>query len=299
MPVDKPSGFTSFDVIAKLRGMTRVKKLGHAGTLDPMATGVLPVFFGRAAKAIDLLPSHDKAYEAELQLGIATATYDVTGEKLETREFKYIGAADVERALANFSGEQEQTPPMYSAVRVDGNRLYDLARKGKDVFRPARRITVHEISLISADEARGVYGFRISCTKGTYVRAICHDLGQTLGCGAAMSALRRTRACGYGLKDCVTLEQAQELKDSGALFKRLLPVESAFAALPRFTLDEPGAARFTNGVALSLRQFESGPPPGERLAVYGPGERFLGLAEADEAAQTLRIIKLFALGDTH
>ncbi len=297
--IDKPRGFTSFDAVAKLRGMTRVKKLGHAGTLDPMATGVLPVFFGRAAKAIDLLPNHDKTYEAELRLGITTATYDVTGEIIKTGEFKHICAADVENALAKFHGEQEQTPPMYSAVRVDGKRLYDLARKGREVPRPARRITVREISLTSADEARGVYGFRVSCSRGTYIRTICHDLGQTLGCGAAMSALRRTFACGYGLDDCVTLEQAQQLVDSGALFERLLPVESAFAALPRFTLDESRAARFVNGLALALGQFGKEPPPEVRLAVYGPKERFLGLAEVDGATGTLKIVKLFALEETH
>jgi tRNA pseudouridine55 synthase len=295
LPVDKPAGFTSFDVIAKLRGMTLTRKLGHAGTLDPMATGVLPVFFGRAAKAVDLLPNHDKTYEAELKLGITTTTYDTTGETLETKAFGHVSAIDIENALAAFIGEQEQTPPMYSAVKVGGRKLCELARKGKEIERPARKITVYGAELLTANEPEGLYSFRLSCSRGTYIRSICHELGQRLGCGAAMSALRRTVACGFALAECVTLEEAQRLTDECTLEQRLLPVESAFASLPRFVLSEPQATRFLNGLELALGQFRQAPLQGIRLFVTDVKGRFLGLAEADR--QYLRIIKLFALGE--
>jgi tRNA pseudouridine55 synthase len=295
LPVDKPSGFTSFDVIAKLRGMTRTKKLGHAGTLDPMATGVLPVFFGRAAKAVDLLPNHDKAYEAGLKLGLTTTTYDTTGEALEAKPFGHVSAIDIKRELLAITGEQAQTPPMYSAVKIGGQKLCDLARKGKEVERPARKITVYSAELLTSNEPEGLYSFRLSCSRGTYIRSICHDIGQRLGCGAAMSALRRTVACGFTLADCLTLEQIQRLADENSLEQKLLPVEAAFTALPRFVLSEPQAMRFMNGLELALGPLPQEPPPNTRLCVYGSTGRFLGLAEAD--SQYLRIIKLFALGE--
>jgi tRNA pseudouridine55 synthase len=260
-----------------------------------MATGVLPVFFGRAAKAADLLPNHDKTYEAELKLGIATTTYDTTGEILETKPFGHVSAVDIKRELAALTGEQEQLPPMYSAVRIGGQRLYDLARKGREIERPARKITVYSAELISANAPEGLYAFRLSCSRGTYIRSICHDIGQRLGCGAAMSALRRTAACGFAIEDCLTLEQIQRLADENSLEQKLLPVGTVFAALPRFTLDSLQATRFANGLELALSQFPQRPPHGMRLAVYNPAGRFLGLAPADD--EYLRIIKLFALGE--
>jgi tRNA pseudouridine55 synthase len=260
-----------------------------------MATGVLPVFFGRAAKAVDLLPNHDKTYEAGLKLGIATTTYDTTGETLEAKPFGHVSAMDIERELAAFVGEREQLPPMYSAVKVGGQKLCDLARKGREIERPARKITVYGAELLASNVPEGLYSFRLACSRGTYIRSICHELGQRLGCGAAMSALRRTVACGFGLADCLTLEQIQRLADSNALGQRLLPVEAAFAALPRFVLSEAQATRFMTGLERALGQFPQGPPQNIRLAIYGSTGRFLGLAEAD--SQYLRIIKLFALGE--
>jgi tRNA pseudouridine55 synthase len=260
-----------------------------------MATGVLPVFFGRAAKAADLLPNHDKSYEAELRLGVTTTTYDTTGEILETNPFEHISAEDIERELATLIGEQDQTPPMYSAVKIGGQRLYDLARKGKEIDRPPRRITVYSAELNSSDESRGIYGIKLSCSRGTYIRSICHDVGQKLGCGAAMSALRRTSACGFNLDACLTLGDIQRLADENLLERRLLPVETAFSALPRFVLDAQQATRFVNGLELALGQFPQQPPFSARLAIYDPKGRFLGLAQADD--RYLRIIKLFVLGE--
>lgn len=296
MCVDKPQGFTSFDVIAKLRGITRTKKIGHAGTLDPMATGVLPVLFGRAAKAIDLLPNHDKAYTATLQLGITTDTQDATGQIL-TQTQHHVSAKDVEQALTAFCGEISQVPPMYSAVKVNGRRLYDIARSGGTADVNPRKITVCSAKLTSADENAGVYGISISCSRGTYVRTICHDLGQALGCGAVMTALRRTQACGFSLSDCVTLDEIQRLMDENLLAARLLPVSAAFSDLEAFPLTAAQAKRFVCGLELSLHQFPHVPENGTRVRVLDETGRFLGLAEVDVPNAKLSIIKLFLLSD--
>ncbi|MCL2033749.1 MAG: tRNA pseudouridine(55) synthase TruB [Oscillospiraceae bacterium] len=291
--IDKPAGFTSFDVIAKLRGMTRTKKIGHAGTLDPMATGVLPVFFGRAAKAVDLLPSHDKAYIAGFKLGSATDTQDITGRILYEKNHS-VTAREVEDALSSFTGGILQTPPMYSAVRVNGKRLYDLARSGREIERKPRNVIIYELRLLESDEASGVYSIFLKCSGGTYVRTLCHDLGERLGCGAVMTSLRRTMACGYELKDCITLETAEERTASGAL--KLLPVSSVFSDLPELVLNESQAHHFLNGIQLGLDQF-SGVPKVERIRAVDGGGRFLGLAKADGLENKLVIVKLFALGE--
>lgn len=298
--VDKPEGFTSFDVVAKLRGITRTKKIGHAGTLDPMATGVLPLFFGRATKAIDLLPNHDKAYEAGLKLGITTDTQDITG-RIVSQKPHGVTAKEVERALMSFSGEIWQIPPMYSAVKVNGRRLYDIARSGGEADVKPRKITVYSIELAGADEDAGAYKIKVACSRGTYVRTICHDLGQALGCGAAMTSLRRTAACGFTLSDCLTLEEAQALSDKNFFADKLLPVGkflpigSAFSGLEAFVLDEAQAKRFCCGLELGLYQFAAVPENGTRLRVLDGSGRFLGLAEIDRESSRLKIIKIFAL----
>lgn len=292
--IDKPKGFTSFDVVARLRKITRVKRIGHAGTLDPMATGVLPVFFGRAAKAIDLLPNHDKTYEAAFKLGIVTDTQDTTGKVLSESGHN-VTVSQLKEALRGFTGEQEQTPPMYSAVKVGGRRLYDIARSGGVIERKPRNINIYDIGMISSDEETGEYTIRVSCSRGTYIRTLCHDLGQKLGCGAAMSALRRTAACGFALPDCITLEDAEALAAEDKLIPRLLPVSSAFSHLPAFALDPSQAVRFRNGLELHLAQFGAVFKDGETLAVYDKTNRFLGLACADLSEEKLKIIKIFAL----
>lgn len=295
--IDKPEGFTSFDVVAKLRGMTRTKRVGHAGTLDPMATGVLPVFFGRATKAIDLLPDHDKTYEAGLRLGIVTDTNDTTGNVLQAVSHN-VTEFQLKEAISGFIGEQEQIPPMYSAVKVNGRRLYDIARGGGVVERNPRRINIYDIELLAADEEAGAYTIRVSCSRGTYIRTLCHDLGQKLGCGAAMSALRRTTACGFTLSDCLTLNEVQALVEEDRLIPRLLPVSSAFSHLPVFMLEPNQAVRFCNGLELRLSQFKAVPEDGASLAIYTGDKRFLGLACPDLAEDKLKIIKIFSLGET-
>lgn len=289
--VDKPGEITSFGVVAKLRGMAKTRRAGHAGTLDPFATGVLPVFFGRAAKAIELLPSHDKTYRATFALGAESSSYDRTGEILALRDFSHITRAEVAMALAGFVGDGVQLPPMVSAVRVGGRRLYELARQGVEAERTPRQITVYSAELLEADEPRGIYEARIICTKGTYIRTICHDLGAALGCGAVVTALRREEACGFTLGDCITLERAQELADENRLWNAMLPLEAIFAGLGRIILNEKLARHFGNGVELWLSQL--GEIPAGRLAVFNEENILLGLASPDREAGQLRILKLF------
>ena len=196
--IDKPAGWTSMDVCAKLRGILHEKRVGHAGTLDPMATGVLPVFVGQATKAVSFAEGGKKVYEAVLQLGRVTDTQDTTGETLEERAVT-VTADDVRAALPRFLGEIEQIPPMYSAIKVNGQKLYDLARQGKEVARKPRRITIYDLAL-TEELGNGQYALRVECSKGTYIRTLCHDLGQALGCGGCMAALRRTEASGLSYR---------------------------------------------------------------------------------------------------
>lgn len=284
--VDKPAGFTSFDVVAKLRGICGTRKIGHGGTLDPMATGVLPVFIGGAAKAVDLAPKQDKAYDAELLFGLRTDTGDITGTMLERSE-TVIEAGQLCTVLPRFEGPQQQTPPMYSAVKVDGKPLYKYAREGKQVRRKARSITIHRLELAGqTDENR--FLLRVDCSKGTYIRTLCEDIGAALGAPATLSALRRTRAGGFGLQQAHTLEAIQQAKDAGRLETLLLPVETLFRELPAIELDENQCKRLVNGAPLYGLMYTPG-----RYRAMGAGG-FVGLACACEDG-TVRVEKLFGL----
>lgn len=283
--IDKPRGFTSFDVIAKLRGITKTRKIGHSGTLDPMATGVLPVFFGRAAKASGILPREDKRYLARVRLGIATDTQDVTGTVLEQRPV-LASPEEILAAARAFQGELLQVPPMYSALKVNGQKLCDLARKGVEVERKPRPVTVFALEARVLE--RDLVELDVHCSKGTYIRTLAADLGERLGCGAALCELRRTMAAGYTLDRCVTLEQAQALGEE--LEEKLLPVETAFACLPKALLSQKQAAMFCNGVRLDggrVRAEGTG-----RVAVYEGGV-FLGTAFLENGE--LRMEKRFKL----
>ena len=220
--IDKPAGWTSMDVCAKVRGIFHEKRVGHGGTLDPMATGVLPVFVGQATRAVEFAENGQKEYVAGLRLGQVTDTQDVTGTTLETRPVTADRAA-LEALLPRFLGEQEQIPPMYSAVKVGGQKLYDLARKGQVVERKPRRITIYELELL-AQESGTDYLLRCRCSKGTYIRTLCHDIGRQLGCGGTLYALRRTMAAGFRLDQAVALEAVQA--QGTAL---MLPKDSLFA----------------------------------------------------------------------
>lgn len=220
--IDKPALWTSMDVCAKLRGILKTKKVGHAGTLDPMATGVLPVFVGNATRGVSFAESGQKEYVATLRLGEITDTQDSTGTILEKREVS-VSRADVEAVLPRFMGEIEQIPPMYSAIKIDGQKLYDLARQGKTVERKPRLVTIYALELLE-QVSPAEYQIRVLCSKGTYIRTLCHDIGQALGCGGCMSSLRRTMAAGYTLAEAVTIEDVQEqgerlLRNADTLFR--------------------------------------------------------------------------------
>ena len=295
--MDKPEGFTSFDVVAKMRGILRQKKIGHAGTLDPMATGVLPLFLGTATRACDLLPDAGKAYTARFQLGVTTDTQDCTGNILSKAQ-STVTREEVLAAMERFTGELWQVPPMYSAVKIGGKKLYEIARKGQEIERPARPVTVYEMTLLSFDEQRGEGEFTVSCSKGTYVRTLCHDLGQALGPGGILTGLRRTKAAGFTLADCYTFPQVEELASRGgeALASAIFPVDRVFQSLPALYLSSAQARMFVNGVKLQLNRLPLLAKEG-RHRVYGrenAGEPvFLGLASPDFEQKELRIDKLF------
>ena len=227
--IDKPSGWTSMDVCAKLRGIFRERRIGHAGTLDPMATGVLPVFIGRATRAVEFAERGDKEYLASLRLGAVTDTQDTTGRVLSQGDGK-VPAAAVAAVLPRFTGAILQVPPMYSAIKRDGKKLYELAREGKEVERPPRPVSIHALELLERTGA-GEFLLRVRCSKGTYVRTLCHDIGAALGCGGCMSSLRRTMAAGYTLDQAVTLEEAAAGGEG-----LLRPLDSLFSAFPAYTL---------------------------------------------------------------
>lgn len=249
--IHKDTDMTSFLCCAIARHLLGVKKVGHAGTLDPNATGVLPLLVGRATKALDLLPRHDKRYTATLRFGAVSDTLDVWGAVKETH-LPPPSRAEIEAVLSQFRGNIMQIPPMTSALKKDGVRLYDLARQGVVIEREARPITVHSLDILHYDETNGTLTLDCHCSKGTYIRSICDDLGRVLGCGAVMTALCRTMAAGYDLADCITIEEAKTLAQSGALAARLLPIESAFISYPTLTVTAAQAARFRNGGALAL-----------------------------------------------
>ena len=269
--IDKTQGWTSMDVCAKLRGIFREKRIGHAGTLDPMATGVLPVFIGRATRAVEFASEGQKEYVAGLRLGLVTNTQDTSGEVLE--EYPFRGSLqDLEGVLDRFRGDIQQIPPMYSAIKINGKKLYELARKGREVERQPRPVTIHSLTL---EEQTGPAEFilRVRCSKGTYVRTLCHDIGLALGCGGCMSSLRRTMAAGFSLDRAVTLEQVQQAEDPAAL---LLPVDAYFSDRPALTLPSALEKKVRNGMTVVMPEII----PGE-YRVYGQGGDFLALGRAE------------------
>ncbi len=246
----KPAGFTSFDVVAKLRGILHTRKLGHGGTLDPMATGVLPVFVGGATRAVDYAAAQDKEYVAGFTLGLATDTQDTTGTVLETSS-RIVTSDEVAHALSAFRGDGKQVPPMYSAVKIDGKRLYNLARQGKEIERPARDITVHTLELLDFSEHAQQGTLRAVVSKGTYIRTLIHDLGHALGSCAAMHSLVRTRAGAYALSESVDFAAVEHAMAEGTITSLLRPTDSLFLAYPRVDLDAYGYARACSGAFIA------------------------------------------------
>lgn len=287
--INKPKEYTSFDVVARMRGMSKTKKIGHSGTLDPMATGVLPLFFGTATKAISVLPDDDKSYRADFQLGCTSTTLDRWGE-ITQNPLPNFTQQDILDTLVHFRGEISQLPPMYSAVRVDGKRLYDLAREGKEVERKPKQVTIYKLELVSFDQQTQTGVLDIDCSKGTFIRTIIDDMGAKLGCGGIMTELARTFACGFSLDDCITLEEAQALTDQSLLQTKLLKIENVFYNLPKIKLNEIQSSKFKNGVKLDLNRVHH-----QRLdgfhSVYDNNNNFMGLASLDLETMSLKIEK--------
>ena len=291
--MNKPAEFTSFDVIGKLRGILHMRRLGHTGTLDPMATGVLPVLVGRATRACDILPDQDKSYRASVQFGWETDTEDVWGTRTAVYSDMHVTKEKLEKALLQFQGTIRQVPPMYSAVSVEGKRLYDLARKGIVVERPTRTVVVHSITLEEWDEKAQTAVLQVSCGKGTYIRTLLSDLGKVLGGGAVMAALCRTKASGFTLEQSYTFEDVIQFCREGSLEQHLIPTDQLFHSLPKLVLSEKLTGLYRNGVKLSLQQLSDLVPHAETYRVYGFDQSFLGTACVDEDEQVLRIWKNF------
>lgn len=290
--INKPQEYTSFDVIARIRGMTKTKRVGHSGTLDPMATGVLPIFIGNATKACDMLPNDDKSYLAEFKLGVKTDTLDCTGQVLEER-ISNIKQQQILDILDDFRGDIKQIPPMYSAVRVNGQRLYDIARQGREVDREPRKVTIYQLELIEFDEENQAGKLNITCSKGTYIRTIISDIGDNLEVGAMMTALCRTKACGFDLSECITLEQAQEFTNNQSFESKLLDVDRMFYHLPKIKLNEIQSIKFINGVKLDLNRVIY-KDTNTMHRVYDNNNNFMGLASLNKEQMALVIEKMFA-----
>ena len=272
--VDKPQGWTSQDVTARLRRVYATRRIGHGGTLDPMATGVLPVFVGRATRGVEFFEHAEKTYETVLLLGRTTDTQDVTGTTLAEKPV-HLSPADIEKVLPRFRGDILQVPPMYSALKVNGKKLYELARKGQEVERQPRPITVFELTNLGFDGTR--LSLRVRCSKGTYIRTLCQDIGDALGCGGCMEALRRVRAGEYGIEDAVPLEQ---LLESETPEQYLRSLDTMFAHCPAVTLTPNQEKRCRNG-----NPFSSPLPQGAYRAYSQSGE-FLMLAKVEDGTMT-------------
>lgn len=295
LAVWKPAGWTSHDVVAKVRRLLREKRIGHAGTLDPMVTGVLPLCIGRATRVVEYMQELPKAYEAVLQLGLSTDTEDLTGQVLEEAGHLSITEARVREALAGFVGEISQVPPMYSAVKVDGKRLYELAREGRTVERQARQVTIYELNLLSLEpnEGRPRITFSVSCSKGTYIRTLCVDIGRVLSVPAAMAELKRTRSAGFGEADCLTLEEIESLQAHGELQERLLPAEAGLAHLPRLTVDAAAEDSALKGRKVSVPAAADA-SAARIVRVYGASGRFVGVFRLDPESELLVPEKVFS-----
>lgn len=282
--LDKEEGITSFIAAAKMRRIFSEKKAGHTGTLDPMATGVLPIALGHATRFIELIPSHDKAYRATFILGKTTDTLDITGTVLSEKEVTAT-KEEVEKALSKFRGEITQLPPMYSAIKKNGVRLYELARQGIEIERESRQVTIYSLSLVSADEEKNEYVIDVECSSGTYIRSLISDIGEELSCGAVMTALRRTKANGVSIDRCYTVSELEKMKEEGRLSEAVTRVDE-FVSYHKLKVSAPQARRFSNGGELDTNRFGGKKDPGLYL-VYSPENEFLGVGEIDSESTVL------------
>lgn len=296
MNVYKEAGFTSHDVVAKLRGICKQKKIGHTGTLDPDAVGVLPVCFGSGTKLCGLLTDWDKEYIAELRLGVTTDTQDLSGQVLLKAEEKALSAVteeEVRENILHFLGGYEQIPPMYSALKVNGKKLYELARAGREVERSPRRVEISELEVLERSLPR--VRFRVVCSKGTYIRTLCHDIGERLGCGGAMAALTRSRVGMFGLDQALRLSEIEKLRDEDRISDVIIPPDAVFSSARAVTVSSEGKRLLENGNRLSakLLSVAGSLEEEEQLRMYDEAGRFYGIYRYDEERKEIRPVKMF------
>lgn len=293
----KEKGYTSHDVVAKLRGIVRQKKIGHTGTLDPDAEGVLPVCLGKATRLCDMLTDQSKTYEAVILLGITTDTQDITGQILKEKETGYLTEEEVRACIAGYAGEYEQLPPMYSALKVNGKKLYELARQGIEVERKKRKVMIYDIYIEEIDLPR--IRVKVHCSKGTYIRTLCHDIGIELKCGGCMESLLRTQAGCFELENSLRLEEIEKACAGGKLSQLLLPVDAVFRDLKEVRVLKEHQALAYNGNRLPERYMEKNPEDHiqflheEQVRVYDMERRFIGIFRYDEGKREFRVEKMF------
>lgn len=297
----KEKGYTSHDVVAKLRGITRQRKIGHTGTLDPDAEGVLPVCMGKATKVCDLLTDKDKTYETTLLLGVTTDTQDISGTIIREKNTEKLTEEQVKHCILSYIGEYEQLPPMYSALKVNGKKLYELAREGKEVARKTRNVTIYEIRILEMHLPR--VRMEVHCSKGTYIRTLCHDIGEKMGCGGCMETLVRTKVSRFTLEESVRLSQAEEYQKQGCFSDLVLPVDALFADLQPAAVRTKQLAQAYNGNSLSpewLVPADSSAAGdrlvfvhGEKIRVYSPNHVFIGIYRYDKSQKSLVVEKMF------
>lgn len=289
----KEKDFTSHDVVAKLRGILHMKKIGHTGTLDPQATGVLPVCLGRATKACDMMTEKSKVYEAVLLLGITTDTEDMTGQILEQKEVS-CSEAEVKAAAESFRGSYEQIPPMYSAIKVNGKKLYELAREGKNIERKARPVTIYDLTILKIDLPR--VHMEITCSKGTYIRSLCRDIGEKLGCGGCMEELVRTRVGHFLIEDALTLNQVEALMKQERILEVLEPTDRVFASCPAVYAAKRDRKLVRNGNPLpetSLKLTDETKASGQWIRLYDDENNFIGIYQYDSDKKRIKPVKMF------
>lgn len=294
----KEKGYTSHDVVAKMRGILKIKKIGHTGTLDPEAEGVLPVCIGKATKVVDLIVDKDKTYETVLKLGIVTDTQDMTGNIVKKSPVD-ADFQKIEKAIKKFIGGYDQVPPMYSAVKVKGQKLYELARQGKEIERASRRVMIYNIKILDYNPGEHEVRLLVDCGKGTYIRTLLHDIGETLGCGGAMKTLVRTRVGNFDISDSLSLKEVEEYVRNGSISGHIIPVDKIFASYPKVFMDSKYDKLIYNGNAFSIKHTAAGseipPMPGGNflVRVYDSKGVFAGIYCYDQDAGKFAAQKMF------
>ena len=287
----KPVGMTSHDVVAAVRRKSKIKKVGHTGTLDPDASGVLPICVGRATRIADLLTESDKCYKAELKLGIETATYDASGEIIKTCDVN-LNEQDITSAVKSFIGEYEQIPPMYSAIKVGGKKLYELARQGIVIERKPRSVKIYDVTIKNIDLCNNILQIVVSCSKGTYVRSLCHDIGEKLGCGGHMASLVRTKSSVFDIKESIPLSDFIEFYNEDFAQKHLMPIDMFFSQHEKIIADEIDEKRIRNGNYIVFKKyFDDNIFAADKLyRVYSVGNEFLAVYKADKIKELGKIL---------